>query len=464
MFVKSGVRRNAPHDRSSGWSRLLLLAVAIVAGIVLLAGVILVLAATVTIDTFDQGYQNLNANWENTVVSGTADVATADILGGERDVVVTWDSGDNYVRVAIDSGPPPGSNRLGFSEDTVTLGEASIIWDGNDDDADGLDNEGLGGEDLTDNGTNDGVQLLVYSCDAGFDLRVTVYTGTNSSVYTLTLSQAIAPPGESRFMPFSDFEVLSGTGAVFTSAGAVVFDILPAKADVDLTLDLFESTANRDFGDLPATYNTTLTSDGPRHVVGDLYLGSVIDREADGFPSDNADGDDDNNYDDEDGVVRTPGVNWEPGTVGEGKGGSVDVTVTGCSGTCYLNAWIDWDDDDEFTDTGDQILDDRSVSNGDSQTITFNIPAGADVTDVSLYTRFRLCDAQNTCDSPTGEVTNGEVEDYQWYFSPTAVTLTRLDAISVPSRSPVGAVAAMLAVLTGSVAIGGVLMRRLRVL
>jgi hypothetical protein len=456
MFAKSGVRRNAPHDRSSGWSRPLLLAAAIVAGIVLVVGVILVLAATVTIDTFDEGAQDFRTSG---VYGETVDHSS--ILGEQRDLWISRTGGSGYVNVTVDF---LNNDQFKFSLDSGVEGVGNIVWDGKDYDAYTVDKEGLGGEDLTDNGTNDGVQLLVYECDAGFDLRVTVYTGANSSVYTLTISQDVDPPGESTFMPFSDFEVLSGTGADFRSAGAIVFEIFPPDPATDLTLDLFESTANRDFGDLPNTYSTTLASDGPRHVVGDLYLGSVIDREADGFPSDNADGDDNNNYDDEDGVVRTPGVNWEPGTVGEGKGGSVDVTVTGCSGTCYLNAWIDWDDDDEFTDTGDQILDDRSVSNGDSQTINFDIPAGADLTDVSLYARFRLCDAQNTCDSPTGEVTNGEVEDYQWYFSPTAVTLTRLDAISVPSRSPVGAVAAMLAVLTGSVAIGGVLMRRLRVL
>ena len=45
MFAKSGVRRNASHCRSSGWSRPLLLVIATVTGIVLAAGVVLVLAA-----------------------------------------------------------------------------------------------------------------------------------------------------------------------------------------------------------------------------------------------------------------------------------------------------------------------------------------------------------------------------------------------------------------------------------
>ena len=38
-----------------------------------------------------------------------------------------------------------------------------------------------------------------------------------------------------------------------------------------------------DFGDLPTAYNlTTLSDDGARHNIGDIYLGTQIDSETNG--------------------------------------------------------------------------------------------------------------------------------------------------------------------------------------
>ena len=36
-------------------------------------------------------------------------------------------------------------------------------------------------------------------------------------------------------------------------------------------------TEGPDWGDLPDSYATTYASNGPRHVIGSLYLGSRID-------------------------------------------------------------------------------------------------------------------------------------------------------------------------------------------
>jgi hypothetical protein len=71
MSAKSGVRRNASHRRSSGWSRLLLLAVSTVMGIVLVAGIVLVLAAAVQVDDFSAGYQDLSVTIPSVGGTGT---------------------------------------------------------------------------------------------------------------------------------------------------------------------------------------------------------------------------------------------------------------------------------------------------------------------------------------------------------------------------------------------------------
>jgi len=63
----------------------------------------------------------------------------------------------------------------------------------------------------------------------------------------------------------------------------------------------------KDYGDAPdPTYPTVMASNGACHDVGDIYyLGAAIDAELDGIPDSNAIGDDNDNVDDEDGVVFT---------------------------------------------------------------------------------------------------------------------------------------------------------------
>jgi uncharacterized protein len=129
-----------------------------------------------------------------------------------------------------------------------------------------------------------------------------------------------------------------------------------------------------------------------------------------------------------DGVVRTPGVAWTPGT----NKGSVDVMATGeacASVDCYLNAWVDWDNSGDFS-AGEQIFANRAVREGKA-TLTFAVPAAPDCfTNQPCYARFRLTetadDGTRAPVGPTGRASTGEVEDYTWGFTPTAVSLQSL--------------------------------------
>jgi len=171
--------------------------------------------------------------------------------------------------------------------------------------------------------------------------------------------------------------------------------------------------AQMDYGDLPVDYLTTLLVDaGARHAIGGLYLGNSVSAESDGLPSVMANGDVS-----DDGVVLTPGVNWQAGP----GGASVDVTVTGGSG--YLSAWVDWDQNNSFS-PGERILTDQFVNAG-SQTITFTVPATITFGN-TFNVRFRLyAESTSGAAQTVGLVLNGEVEDYQWQFGPTAVRLER---------------------------------------
>ncbi len=179
------------------------------------------------------------------------------------------------------------------------------------------------------------------------------------------------------------------------------------------------STLDFDFGDAPTSYDTLLPY-GARHAVGastNLYLGSIIDIENNGFPASGADGDDLNASDDEDGVAVTS--RWTTGS----SGGSVQVTVG--LGTGYLAGYVDFDQRDNFVGADDLIIS-QTVSNtgGPSAngvySFNFDVPETALPDDQSsyFYSRFRLFPSAPLFPALaySGEAANGEVEDYYWAF------------------------------------------------
>ncbi|NMC11470.1 MAG: hypothetical protein GYA34_01145 [Chloroflexi bacterium] len=211
----------------------------------------------------------------------------------------------------------------------------------------------------------------------------------------------------------------------------------------------FTNGVKLDFGDLPegTTYNYTMTSlanDGARHIPGNLYLGSGIDAESDGQPTDDALGDDRAGESDEDGGVKAP----EPYKWVNGQG-SVIITVTGGAGC--LSGWMDvWNSesnlpgaDGDFDDSGingngaawnENIINNMYVTPG-AHTIPFNLPE--DAATFTVFARFRLVPdangdgvcSQDEAPQLTGLVNNGEVEDYAFNFDPSAVSLQSFSAV-----------------------------------
>lgn len=171
------------------------------------------------------------------------------------------------------------------------------------------------------------------------------------------------------------------------------------------------STGELDFGDVPdnpantADYPTLLTSNGARHnVIAGIYLGTLIDLEGDGQPAPAADGDDVSSSDDEDGVLI-------PAVIVQGS--TVNITVT-ASVNGYLDAWMDFNIDGDWADTGEQFLVNQSVVTGPN-TLTLSVPLAA-MTGPS-YTRFRFHTASGAVNYD-GLVADGEVEDYAVYIEP----------------------------------------------
>jgi hypothetical protein len=287
----------------------------------------------------------------------------------------------------------------------------------------GKQSNGIGDIDPTETMRYSDVPMYLWHCGADAtcgnsdDTLVSSTTTDAAGQYSFTGLAA----GTYRVVANANAYSLRGTTATTTTD----YDGTPAT-DPAVTFSGGGQTAQRDFGflsnmdmgDLPDTYNNTLLADnGPRHTLGTLFLGSGATPDTDGHESATAAGDTDN------GVVRTTGVHWQVGA----NGASVDVTVSGCASTCYLAAWFDWNNDRDFNDSGEGVLRDRAVSNG-TQPITFDIPVGTTIQN-TFNGRFRLYpSSMGVLAQPTGLTTNGEVEDYQWSFGPTAVTLNSMTA------------------------------------
>lgn len=167
-------------------------------------------------------------------------------------------------------------------------------------------------------------------------------------------------------------------------------------------------SATIDFGDAPdPSYPSLLANDGARHVVGTLFLGAGIDAESDALTNSDASGDgaEDDGISGADVLVR-------------GTTSSISVQTSQASGK--LNAFIDWNADGDWADTGEQVFNDVTMS-ATSTPLEFAVPTNAAVGDT--FARVRLSTAGG--DGVTGEAADGEVEDYQ--LDVRAPTLTGED-------------------------------------
>ncbi len=158
-----------------------------------------------------------------------------------------------------------------------------------------------------------------------------------------------------------------------------------------------------DFGDAPDSYQTLFSSDGPRHPIDTLtYLGDTVDYDNDGLPSLLADGDDNLNIDDEDGVSFST-----PLFVNDTIQVQVQVSVAGA----FLQGWIDFNQNGTFESPTEQILTDALTIAG---TNIFNINTPQNALPGNTYARFRLSTQPGLVSF--GPAPDGEVEDYRITF------------------------------------------------
>jgi len=169
------------------------------------------------------------------------------------------------------------------------------------------------------------------------------------------------------------------------------------------------------FGASPDDYRTVALDQGAYHQLNPVspYLGDCVDAD-NGINQDPLSSQDDNTSfggtygscaipgDDEDGVLFSVSSFYPGDTV------TADVTMGPASpGNCFLNAWVDFDRDGDFT-LPEQVAADVLVAPGAPVPVLIAVPSGA--VPGALYSRFR-CSTQSGL-TPDGFAPDGEVEDY----------------------------------------------------
>ena len=215
---------------------------------------------------------------------------------------------------------------------------------------------------------------------------------------------------------FNDFQVefVTSTGTYLRyellNAQVVSYDVLNRFTDdgrllhaYSLTFDRIEVCHNdiglrTDLGDAPAPFPTLLADDGAYHLPVGPILGELRDVELDGAPDIDALGDDASAADDEDGVMF--------GSVGINSAiAALNLTA---SQAAKVDAWVDFNQDGDWNDLGEHILQSRNVAAG-LQTLNFQVPVG--VVAGETFARVRLSNDGGL--TPFGFADSGEVEDYQ---------------------------------------------------
>ncbi len=176
------------------------------------------------IDTFDSPTQIASAQLPGTPSTSTGGSSAPDVIGTERDLVVTATTGTGAVTLEVDRSD---NNRLIYESGSGTAGQRTLIYDGVDSDKTNINPTGLGSIDLTNGGAATGIRLNIGVDLANTNITIRVYgaSGTSSS-RTLVIPQ-INPgdPLQELLFPFAQF-VAGGGGAVnFAAVGAIEVEL-----------------------------------------------------------------------------------------------------------------------------------------------------------------------------------------------------------------------------------------------
>ncbi len=157
-------------------------------------------------------------------------------------------------------------------------------------------------------------------------------------------------------------------------------------------------TANFDYGDAPIDIGGTVKlANGACHLLrNDLLLGALVDIDEDGQPAIDAAGDDQDGFDDEDGIEF----------MGEAVQGELALAAVTVSAPGFLNAWLDMNDNGEW-ESFEQIFRQMEL---DAGIHVLEFPVFDETEPGEKVVRFRFSSWPHI--GPKGFAPDGEVEDH----------------------------------------------------
>lgn len=166
------------------------------------------------------------------------------VLGGSRDVV-SVNGGANVLSGTQSTVDNANSGYFSVSNASTTSGTGTLTYDGDDNDATGVDSYGLGGLDLTDGMVDNVFAFDIIAADLPFDYTLTVWDEDSSDSYMGVIPGGTF--GSSEMIAFSSF-----TGIDFSNVGALQLSFAGTQAS-DLSIDNFRTAGDTPAVPLPAS-------------------------------------------------------------------------------------------------------------------------------------------------------------------------------------------------------------------
>jgi len=189
------------------------------------------------IDSFNTTSQSVTAADPGSSTDSSSTLAS-EAIGGERDMFVALTSIASSLQLNA-NGAVPGV--LVFDASSGATGNRRVVYDGTDGDPLTLAATGLGGLNLT---ASDAVGFrLRIGADQASTLVIRAYSSaTNFSIANVSIPVTGGAPNETLIVRYGDFTTAGGTGANFSSIGAIEIAIEAGTA-VDAQVDIIETAS-----------------------------------------------------------------------------------------------------------------------------------------------------------------------------------------------------------------------------
>jgi uncharacterized repeat protein (TIGR01451 family) len=183
-----------------------------------------------TIDEFDS-VQKVEASPPPNAAGVGSTKTDSSVLGGERDFLVQITAGnDPFSSVSLIS----AAGLLRLASSSMITGNAKIVWDGTDGNADAINHTGLGGLDFTHDGANTmtGIRLSVGADHPNSVVKLRIYSdATHWSEFTTTVPESVGGAIDKQVIfDFANPSSTGGGGADFSEVGAIELTFVGVSA------------------------------------------------------------------------------------------------------------------------------------------------------------------------------------------------------------------------------------------